>query len=105
LLPEEDVKPGSTRKPIKLSGHGVIPVAILTTDTFDATSVDPSTVCFGDDDNSAQRDCTETHGRCPIEDVNGDGRADLLLHCETSLTGIVRGDMQGPATPATKEPP
>ena len=96
-----DVKPGSTRNPINLRSHGVIPVAILTTDTFDATTVDPSTVCFGDADDLAQRDCTEAHGTGHIEDVNGDGRPDLLLHYETSQTGIELGDTQACLTGET----
>ena len=96
-----DIKPGSTRNPINLSSHGVIPVAILTTDIFDATTVDPSTVCFGDDDNPAQRDCTEAHGRGHIEDVNSDGRPDLLLHYETNQTGIDPGDTEACLTGET----
>jgi hypothetical protein len=57
-----DIKPGSTLNPIDLSNKGLVPVAIVTTESFDATSVDPNTVCFGDDDNPSQRDCTEGHG-------------------------------------------
>jgi hypothetical protein len=64
-----DVKPGSDVNPIKLSSKGVIPVAILTTDTFDATTVDPSTVCFGAAaDPAANGDCTEAHGTGHIRD-------------------------------------
>ena len=37
-----DIKPGSDPNCFNNNGHGVIPVAILTTDTFDAASVDPS---------------------------------------------------------------
>jgi Tol biopolymer transport system component len=96
-----DVKPGSTRNPINLRSHGLIPVAILTTDTFDATTVDPSTVCFGDADDPEQRDCTEAHSMGHIEDVNGDGRPDLLLHYETSETGIDPGDTQACLTGET----
>jgi hypothetical protein len=87
-----DIKPGSTLNPINLSSNGLVPVAILTTESFDATSVDPSTVCFGDDDSPSQRDCTEGHGMGHVEDVNGDGRSDLLLHYEVSQTGIDPGD-------------
>src|SRR5262249_27544474 len=89
-----DIKPGSSRNLITLCSHGVIPVAILTTDTFDATTVDPSTVCFGDANNPERRDCTEVHGTGHIVDVNGDGRPDLLLHYETNQTGIEPGDTQ-----------
>lgn len=42
-----DIKPGSDPNAINPRSKGVIPVAILTTDTFDAQSVDPSTVQFG----------------------------------------------------------
>lgn len=85
-----DIKPKSATNPITLSGHGSIPVAILSTDTFDATTVDPGTVCFGDAEDPSQRDCTtrKTH----IRDVNRDGRADLLLRFEVSQTGIDPGD-------------
>ncbi len=87
-----DIKPGSSANPINLSSRGVIPVAILTSDSFDATAVDPGTICFGDDDNPSQRDCTEAQGRGHTTDVNGDGRPDLLLHYEVGATGIDSGD-------------
>jgi uncharacterized delta-60 repeat protein len=87
-----DIKPGSATNPIQLSSNGLIPVAILTTDGFDATTVDPTTVCFGDADNPGERDCTEAHGTGHIEDVNGDARPDLLLHYEAGQTGIDPGD-------------
>jgi len=87
-----DIKPGNMVNLINLSSNGLIPVAILTTDSFGATTVDPSSVCLGDDDNPSQRDCTEAHGKGHIEDVNGDGRPDLLLHYEVSQTGIDPGD-------------
>ena len=87
-----DIKPGSSTNPIKLSSGALIPVAIRTTDTFDATTVDARTVCFGDDDSPGQRDCTEAHGTGHVDDVNGDGRPDLLLHYEVGQTGVDPGD-------------
>jgi hypothetical protein len=69
-------------------------VAILSTSSFDARTVNPSTVCFGDAENPSQRDCTEAHGRGHIQDVDGDGDKDLVLHYETQETGIDRGDTQ-----------
>jgi uncharacterized delta-60 repeat protein len=80
-----DVRPDSSVNVIPLQSNGVVPVAIITTNSFDAATVDPATVCFG-------RDCTEKHGVGHREDVNGDGRLDLLLHYETAETGIVAGD-------------
>src|SRR5207248_3131225 len=41
-----DIQPGISPNLINLKSKGVIPLAILTTATFDATTVDPSTVCF-----------------------------------------------------------
>jgi outer membrane protein assembly factor BamB len=69
-----DIKPGSSRNPINLRSRGVIPVAILTTPTFDATTVDPATVRFGP--GLAE----EIHGRGHVDDVDGDGDDDLVLH-------------------------
>jgi hypothetical protein len=87
-----DINPGSTKNRINPSSRGVVPVAILTTDSFDATTVDAGTVCFGDDDQPSQRACTEAHGKSHLEDVNGDGRPDLLLHYRIDQTGIDPGD-------------
>lgn len=80
-----DIKPGSSRNPINVRSRGVIPVAILTTATFDATTVDPDTVRFGP--GMAE----ETHGRGHIEDVDGDGDDDLLLHFSTQDAAIPCG--------------
>lgn len=86
-----EVGPG-TANPIKLSRGGLISIAILTTDTFDATAVDPSTVCFGDDADPSQRDCTEAHNRGHLADVDADGDKDMLLHFDIAQTGIDAGD-------------
>jgi hypothetical protein len=98
-----DIKPGSSTNPINLGSGGLVPVAILSTDSFDATTVDPSSVCFGDAEEPAQRDCTEAHGKGHVEDVNGDGRADLLLHFEVGEAGIDFGDTTGVLTGETRD--
>ncbi|MDP2948419.1 MAG: hypothetical protein Q8P22_02635 [Chloroflexota bacterium] len=96
-----DIKPGSDPNSIKLSNKGVIPVAILTTASFDATTVDPSTVCFGDAEDATQRDCTEAHAMGHIADADGDGDLDLVLHYETGATGIDPGDTEACLTGET----
>jgi len=41
---EIDIIPGSAQNAVNLSGAGVIPVAILSSPTFDALQVDPATI-------------------------------------------------------------
>jgi hypothetical protein len=69
-----DVKPCSDPNSINLKSKGVVPVAVLTTDDFDATTVDPATVSFA----------SGSPLRWTVEDVCPfDGRDDLLFHFET----------------------
>jgi len=81
-----DIKPGSDPNAINPRSRGVVPVAILTTDTFDATAVDEDTVAFGPDGAKI------VHPRGHVEDVDSDGDLDLLLHFRTQETGIQCGD-------------
>lgn len=83
-----DIKPGSVPNSINTRSKGVIPVAILSTATFDATSIDPRSVTFG------PGAATEAHGRGHIEDVNGDTIQDLVLHFSTQQSGLAVGDTQ-----------
>lgn len=90
-----DIKPGSFPNSINPKSEGVIPVAVLTTITFDATTVDPLSVRFGP--NGA----TEAHGRGHNEDVDGDGDLDLVLHFRTQKAGIQCGDTSASLTGQT----
>lgn len=83
-----DIKPGSSANSINPASKGTIPVAILTTDTFDAVQVDPLSVTFG------VLPTTESHSRGHVEDVDGDGDADLLLHFNTQGTDISCSDTE-----------
>jgi hypothetical protein len=85
---EVDIKPGSEPNPINLKSKGVIPVAILTTDEFDAASIDGATVRFGPD--SAK----PVHGEGHLEDVNDDDMLDWVGHFKTQVTGIKSTDVE-----------
>lgn len=87
-----DIKPGSDPNSINLRNKGVIPVAILTTDDFDATTVDPLSVAFGPDE------ALEVHGQGHMEDVDEDGDLDLILHFNTQDTGIICSDQEAGLT-------
>jgi hypothetical protein len=90
-----DIKPGSDPNSINPKSKGVIPVAVLTTDDFDAMTVDPLSVEFG------PSGAKETHGKGHIEDVDGDGDQDMVLHFKTQQTGIQCGDSEASLTGKT----
>lgn len=90
-----DIHPGSFPNPINPRSRGVIPVAILTTETFDATTVDPLSVRFG------PHGAVEAHRRGHIEDADGDGDLDMVLHFNTQETGIQCGDTSASLTGQT----
>jgi probable HAF family extracellular repeat protein len=85
---EIDIKPGSDPNSINPLSRGVIPVAILTTEDFDALTVDADSVLFGPDE------AEKRHKQAHVEDVDGDGDLDLLLHFRTQETGIALGDTE-----------
>ncbi len=90
-----DIKPGSFPNSINPKSKGVIPVAILTTGTFDATTVDSTTVLFGKTGTEA----VPVHSA--LEDVDGDGDTDMILHFKTQGTGILCGDTSASLTGET----
>jgi hypothetical protein len=83
-----NIKPGSDENKLNLKSKGIIPVVIITTQDFDATTVDPDTVEFGPDGALGK------HGKEHVEDVDGDGDLDLALHFKTQETGIECGDAE-----------
>jgi hypothetical protein len=97
-----DIRPGSATNPVSLSSRGVVAVAVLTTNDFDAGTVLPATACFGDEHDPAQRSCAEAHGRGHLEDVDGDGDVDLVLHYAIAAAGIDPGDTSACLTGRTR---
>lgn len=95
LAAEIDIKPGSDPNSIncRTGRNGVVPVALLTTDQFDATAVDHTTVRFGP--GGAMETHANKHGMTRHEeDVDGDGDTDLVFHFRFAETGIQCGDTE-----------
>lgn len=85
-----DIKPGSYPNSINLGSAGVIPVAILSTDTFDATQVNPDSISLA---GARVRMVGKSNkSLCHSKDVNGDGQLDLLCQVETAQLMIEPGD-------------
>jgi hypothetical protein len=89
-----DIKPGETPNPINVSSTGLIPVAILSTPTFNAKTVAPSSIRFGPAGANTVKSS--------IQDVNGDGLPDLVMQFKTQQAGIKLGDTQACLTGKTK---
>jgi hypothetical protein len=76
-----DIKPGSYPNSINLGSNGVIPVAILSTTDFDATTLNTENIFLA---GSGVR----VRGKgnkylASEEDINGDNRLDLVVKVET----------------------
>ncbi|MHC4065517.1 MAG: hypothetical protein ACYSUI_13610 [Planctomycetota bacterium] len=90
-----DIKPGSDPNSINCKNDtGVIAVAVLTTEDFDATTVDHTTVTF--------EGASETHAdkktglpRVHAEDVDGDGDTDLVFHFRLGDTNLTCASTEG----------
>lgn len=90
-----DVKPDDPSNIINPLSQGQVPVAVLATSTFDAATLDTNTLRFGKTGTEA----APVHSA--LEDVDGDGDIDLILHFETQATGIGCGDTVAVLTGAT----
>jgi hypothetical protein len=81
-----DIKPGSDG-----NCNAVIPVAVLGSDTFDATQIDVSTLSFA---GTSAREKGNGALSCSTSDVNSDGVMDLVCQYQNATAdGVVLGSL------------
>lgn len=76
------VKPGSGNPTVNLKSKGVLPMAVLSSQRFAATSINVAMLQAG------PGHAPEAHSTIHAEDVNGDGLADAVLHFRISELGL-----------------
>ena len=89
---EIDILPGTSPNEINLGSQGTVPVAIFSTDTFDATNVDPLTVTLAG--ASVELNKNGKPMASSDEDVNDDGLLDLVVHVSTEELQLSSSDTE-----------
>lgn len=82
-----DVKPGSADNPVNPGAKGTVPVAILSAAGFDAATVDVSTIRLGPGAAAVALRPNGTY-HSGLEDVNGDGLQDLVVHVDVQALAL-----------------
>jgi hypothetical protein len=90
-----DVRPDSAVNPVNPGSNGVLPVALLGSDSFDVMDVDPGSLALGVNGAPAVQ--------FAYEDANGDGWIDLVAHYSVPETGTAYGDTSLCLTGATMD--
>jgi len=85
-----DIIPSSKKNPVNPRSKGELMVAILTTEDFDASTVNASTVRFGP--SAAEP------ARYRLDDVDSDSDWDLILNFNIQEAGIACGDTEATLT-------
>ena len=91
-----DIKPGNDLNPVNPMNRGVIPVAILGSDSFTVADVDATTLVFGPPGAESAAPAHKQGGH--LTDVNDDDFTDLLSHYRTEDTGIAFGQTEACVT-------
>lgn len=86
-----DIKPGSYPNSINLGSGGTVPVAIFSTASFDARTVDPLTVTLASAPVKLKGNGTAMSS---FQDVNGDGLQDLVVHLSTETLQLSETDTE-----------
>lgn len=96
---EIDIRPGNDKNQINLKSNGVVPVAVFSSNDFDATTIDADTVRFGPGE-------AELHGKMHKKDVDKDGDLDAVFKFKVKDCGFVgdKGDkLPGTITGSTSD--
>ncbi len=93
-----DIKPGTFPNSINLGSNGTVPVAILSSPSLDAATIDPSMVALAGA-------AVNLRGRgtpmASFEDINGDGLGDLVVHVSTEALQLAETDTEAVLTGKT----
>ena len=87
-----DIKPGDAKNTINLKSNATVLVAIFSSASFDATTVDPASVTL-----AGAHAVTQGKAGTPLtnlQDANRDGRVDLVLHFKTQDLQLNPGDTE-----------
>jgi len=99
-LPVEiDILPRDPANRIELGNRGTLPVAILSSRGFDATALDPTTLSLAGSPVTRSR----RGGMAAQEDVNGDGRTDLVVEVPKKALRLGAGSTEAVLTALTPE--
>ncbi len=79
-----DVRPGSTENPVNPGSNGMLPVALLGSESFDVMDAAPASLALGVNGAPAQA--------IEYADANGDGWIDLVAHYSNPDIGTAYGD-------------
>ena len=75
-----DIKPGNIQNKVKLSSKGILAVALLTTQDFDASQFTLEMAHLNDANTTMAESCTGASAqRWSLDDENGDGQLDLVF--------------------------
>jgi hypothetical protein len=92
---EVDLRPNNGHNNVHPGSHGRVQVAVLSSDSFDATQLDPATITFGPAGAAPVRE------RARTRDVDRDGDPDVVFSFIVSETGIACGDAEATLTGMT----
>lgn len=93
-----DIRPNEFPNVINLKSKGIVPVAILSAENFDALTVDVSTIRLA---GASAKQKHKGESKAIEKDVNGDGLLDLVVQIEISELQLDKNSTQAELTAKT----